>query len=197
MLSSTPSGIVALALLCLLLQPCSAIATTVAPKPESAQGVQKTQQKDAEPSIVRLGGDQVWSAYSGTEKGHKICYVEGTASKSEPGDVKRARVFVSITHRPAEKVRDEVSFNSGYLFKEGSKAELLVDGKKFMLFTNKDGAWADDAPTDRAVVSALAKGKQAVIKGTSVRGTQTTDTYTMAGFGQALSKIDKACGVKR
>jgi hypothetical protein len=196
MLSPIPSGIVALALLFPLLQPGAAIAAAT-PKPERAGGVHKAQQKGAEPSIVRLGGDQVWSAYSGTERGHKICYVEGSASKSEPADVKRARVFASITHRPAEKVTDEVSFNAGYLFREGSKAELSVDGKKFMLFTNKDGAWADDAPTDRAVVTALAKGRQAVIKGTSVRGTQTTDIYTLAGLSQALTQIDKACGVKR
>ena len=48
-----------------------------------------------------------------------------------------------------------------------------------------------------AVVEALAKGKQAVIKGTSARGTATIDTYALSGFTQALAQIDKACGVKR
>jgi hypothetical protein len=185
----------ALALPLLLLPSFSGVAAE--PKPETESGVHKVQQKETSPSVTRLGGTQGWDAYSDTEKGHKICYVLGTPSKTEPADAKRAKVFASITHRPTEKVTDEVSFNAGYLFKEGSDAELAIDGKKFTLFTNKDGAWARDAQADKAVVSALAKGKQAVIKGVSARGTQTTDSYTLAGLSQALVQIDKACGVKR
>jgi len=189
------SGIAALAPLLLPLAPADGIAAT--PKPETKSGVHQVQQKETTPGVTRLGGGQGWDAYSDTEKGHKICYVLGTPSKSEPGDAKRAKVSASITHRPAEKVTDEVSFNAGYLFKDGSDAELLVDGRKFTLFTNKDGAWARDAQGDKAVVSALAKGKLAVIKGVSARGTQTTDSYSLAGLSQALGQIDKACGVKR
>ncbi|HYM04381.1 MAG TPA: invasion associated locus B family protein [Stellaceae bacterium] len=158
------------------------------------------QNKDApaaEQGVTRLGASEGWSAYLDAEKGRKVCYLEGEPSKSEPAGAKRAKIFASVTHRPQEKTSNEVSFNAGYAFKEGSDAELLVDGKKFSLFTNKEAAWSRDAATDKAVVEALSKGKQAVIKGTSARGTATTDTYTLAGFSQALAQIDKACGVKR
>lgn len=194
MLLPRMSGIAALALVLPLLPP---YAIAAAPTPESKARLHKVQQKGEAPSVTRLGGSQGWEAYSDTEKGHKICYVLGTPSKSEPGDAKRGKVFASITHRPGEKVTDEVSFNAGYLFKEGSDAELSVDGKRFTLFTNKDGAWSRDAQTDKAVVNALAKGKQAVIKGTSARSTQITDIYSLGGLSQALGQIDKACGVKR
>jgi len=90
-----------------------------------------------------------------------------------------------------------VSFVAGYGFKDGSAAELDVGGKKFNLFTKDDTAWARDAATDKAIVDAMLKGKQAVIKGGSARGTATTDTYTLAGFPQVLAEIDKACKVKR
>jgi hypothetical protein len=189
------SAIAALAPLLLPLAPADGIAAT--PEPETKSRVHQVQQKETTPSVTRLGGGLCCDDNGTTEKGHKICYVLGTPSKSEPGDAKRAKVFASITHRPAEKVTDEVSFNAGYLFKDGSDAELLVDGRKFTLFTNKDGAWARDAQGDKAVVNALAKGKQAVIKGISARGTQTTDSYSLAGLSQALGQIDKACGVKR
>jgi len=46
-------------------------------------------------------------------------------------------------------------------------------------------------------VTALAKGKQAVVKGVPQKGPTTTDTYPLAGFAKALALIDKACGVKR
>jgi hypothetical protein len=148
-------------------------------------------------TVTKLGGAQGWQAYLDSAKGQKICYLIGEPSKSEPGNAKRAKIFASVTHRPHDKISNEVSFNAGYLFKEGSDAELTVDNKKFELFTNKDAAWAHDAATDKALVDALAKGKQAVMKGVSARGTATIDTYTLAGFGQALGEIDKACGVKR
>jgi hypothetical protein len=148
-------------------------------------------------NISRLGSAQGWQAYLDNTKGQKVCYLIGEPSKSEPNGAKRAKIFASVTHRPHDKISNEVSFNAGYLFKEGSDAELTVDNKKFELFTNKDAAWARDAATDKALVEALTKGKQAVIKGVSARGTTTTDTYTLAGFAQALGEIDKACGVKR
>jgi hypothetical protein len=155
----------------------------------AAQGTSET--------ISKLGGAQGWQAYLDNAKGQKVCYLIGEPSKSEPGSAKRAKVFASVTHRPHDKISNEVSFNAGYLFKEGSDAEVTVDSKKFELFTNKDTAWARDATTDKALVDALAKGKQVMMKGVSARGTATIDTYTLAGFGQALGEIDKACGVKR
>jgi hypothetical protein len=182
--TSMPSPVLCRALaLALALSPIPLLAGRAAPN-------------TAADSVTRLGGAETWDAYSDIEKGHKICYVVGAPSKTEPSDARRAKIYASITHRPAEKVTDEVSFNAGYLFKDGSDAELAVDGRKFSLFTNKDSAWARDSATDKAVVAALAKGKQAVIKGVSARGTATTDTYSLTGLGEALGEIDKACGVK-
>jgi hypothetical protein len=148
-------------------------------------------------NVTRLGGNKGWDAYLDTARGGKVCYVIGKPGKSEPANAKRSAIFASVTHRPSEKRFNEVSFTSGYLFKEGSDAELSVDGKKFSLFTDKEGAWTRDAATDKAVVEAMAKGREAVIKGVSIRGTATTDIYPLDGFTQALNEIDKACGVKR
>ena len=50
---------------------------------------------------------------------------------------------------------------------------------------------------DKTIVEALAKGKQAILKASPQKGKPTTDTYSLAGFAQALAMIDKACGIKR
>jgi hypothetical protein len=149
------------------------------------------------PKVERLHESQFWSAFAETAKGGKACYLVGRPQKSEPANLKRGDVRVFVTHRPAEKSYSVVNFAAGYPYKEGSEAELAVDARKFTLFTSKEGAWARDAATDKAIAEAMAKGKQAVLKGTSARGTATTDTYALAGFAQALGEIDKACGVKR
>jgi hypothetical protein len=90
-----------------------------------------------------------------------------------------------------------VNFDVGYPFKEGSTAELSIDGKKYSMFTNKDAAWDSDAAADRTVAEALAKGHEAALKGVTQHGTVTTDVYSLDGFSAALTAIDKACNVKR
>jgi invasion associated locus B (IalB) protein len=144
-----------------------------------------------------LGDAQGWSAFAETDKNAKACFLVGRPVKSEPENLKRGDVFVYVTHRPAEKTFNVVSFAAGYPYKEGSDADLAVDTHKFALFTTKESAWSRDAATDKAVVEAMAKAKQAVLKGTSSRGTSTTDTYSLDGFAAMLAQIDKACGVKR
>ena len=87
----------------------------------------------------------------------------------------------------------EVGFTAGYTYKESSDAVVEIDGKKFTLFTHKDSAWASDAKSDKALVQAMMKGKRMIIRGTSVRGTKTVDTYSLIGFTRAYKAIGKAC----
>lgn len=144
-----------------------------------------------------LGDAQGWSAFAETDRNAKACYLVGRPVKSEPDNLKRGDIYVYVTHRPADKTFNVVSFAAGYLYKDASDAELVVDTHKFDLFTSKESAWSRDAATDKAVVEAMAKAKQAVLKGTSTRGTNTTDTYSLDGFAAMLAQIDKACGVRR
>ena len=58
-----------------------------------------------------------------------------------------------VTHRPAEKIANVVSFVEGYPLKEGSEVALDIGGKKFELFTKDDGAWARTAELDRTIVA--------------------------------------------
>lgn len=152
----------------------------------------------ASPNTPReIGGGEGWTAYTFTDKGGKVCYLIGKPTKSEPAHLERGRVDAMITHRPGENATNVVSFESGYPFKERTEVELEIGGKKFSLFTSKDTAWAPDAATDKAVTEALAKGKQAVVRGTSSHGVATIDVYSLGGLPQALAAIDKNCNVKR
>ena len=194
-----PSAVFRTAALALLLAalPLAVVAATRGGPAQPNPGRHKAEQKDGDQPITKIGGSEGWDAYAGSDHGRKICYLLGKPDKTEPAGAKRDPVYVSVTHRPGEKAFNVVNFNSGYLYKDDSDAELLIDGKKFTLFTKQEGAWANDAATDKAVVEALIKGKHAIIKGVSSRGTATTDTYSLAGFSQAVADIDKACGVKR
>jgi Invasion associated locus B (IalB) protein len=149
------------------------------------------------PLVRHLGAAEGWTAY--TYKGHsgQVCYITGFPIKQEPGNIKRKSPVMMVTHRPEEHVTDVVSFDEGYLFKDGTDASLDIDGTKFDLFTKSDTAWSRTSDLDKAIVAAMAKGSHAVIQGTLRKGQAANDTYSLAGFGRALALIDKACGVER
>jgi len=147
--------------------------------------------------IKTLETGKIWSAYTVPEKGGPTCYLVGKPASSDPASVPRSRVDAMISHRVGEKAYNVVTFNLGYAAKKDAKAELVIDGKKYALFVDNDAAWTASAATDKAVTEALARGKTAVVKAASARGTATTDTYDLTGFGQALKAIDTACKVRR
>ncbi len=146
-----------------------------------------------------LGTFKDWNAFAFEEGGHKVCYISSQPKKKEPVAAKRGDIYVLVTHRPAEKTLDVVSFIIGYTFKKDSETTVDVGGKSFKLFNEGETAWARDAETDKAMAAAMrdAKGKPMVVKGLSSRGTKTTDTYSTDGMAQAYDAINKACDVKR
>lgn len=145
----------------------------------------------------RIGGVGAWNAYLYKAKSGRVCYLAGAPQKSEPAKFRHKPPSLTVTHRPEENVFNVVSFDEGYLLKEGSDTGLAVDGTKFDLFTKGDSAWSRTADLDKTIVEAMAKGKQAVVKGIPEKGPPTTQTYSLAGFAQTLTLIDKACSVKR
>jgi len=145
----------------------------------------------------RLGAAEGWSAYTFKDHSGQVCYITGFPTKREPANLKRKPAVMMVTHRPDEHVSDVVSFDEGFLFKDGSDASLDVDGAKFALFTKEDTAWSRTSDLDKAIVAAMAKGSHASIQGTSQKGSPVDDTYSLAGFSHALALIDKACGITR
>jgi hypothetical protein len=156
---------------------------------------QKPVQTDAA-APKSLGTAKEWSAFSAGSGKSQVCYLVGKPVKTLPEHVQRGRIALNVTHRPGENSFNTVNFQLGYDAKPDSSAELTIDGKKYDLFTAKQGAWAKDGE-DKPITLALSKGKQAVIKAVSERNNASTDTYSLDGFGQALALIDKACNAKR
>jgi hypothetical protein len=144
-----------------------------------------------------LGGAGSWNAYVAQNKAGKVCYLVGEPEKTEPAGVKRAAVMAMVTHRTADDVSNVVSFDEGYPLNESDDVTVEIGRDKFPLFAKDDTAWARTSELDKTIVSTLAKEKEAIVKGTPVKGHPTVDTYSLTGFSKALALIDKACAVKR
>ena len=143
----------------------------------------------------QIGSFKTWSAHLLVEQKDKVCYLHAVPEKSSGDYDKRGDTYLQVTHRTSSKVKNEVSVTAGYVYKKDSSVTLAIDGRKFDLFTNADTAWAEDKKTDNALVAAMRAGREMVVKGTSSRGTLTTDNYSLSGFTAAHSAINKACGM--
>ena len=116
-------------------------------------------------------------------------------TKAEGNYSKRGDIFALVTHRPGESTKNVFSYITGYTYKKDSDVTVNVNNKNFTLFTQKDMAWTPSQDEDNRLAEAIRKGSKMVVKGTSARGTLTTDTISLKGSGNAHDAISKECGV--
>jgi hypothetical protein len=148
---------------------------------------------DAQPTLLGQYGD--WGAYTASPGGNKVCFALGKpkTTKLEPAGGKRDASYLFVSTRPAEKVKNEVSVIIGYPFKSSSDATAEIGTAKFAMYTQNDGAWIKNVAEEARMVEAMRKGADLMVKGTSGRGTQSTDQYSLKGLAQALDKIEQEC----
>jgi len=161
------------------------------------------QQPKATPAAAPVGGSQAtllgqygdWGAYTAAPGGNKVCFAlaRPKASKTEPAGRKRDPAYVFVSTRPAENVRNEISVIIGYSFKASSDASAEIGTAKFAMYTQNDGAWIKNVAEEARMVDAMRKGPDLTVKGTSGRGTASTDQYSLKGLAQALDKIEQEC----
>jgi hypothetical protein len=119
---------------------------------------------------------------------------DGTAAKDSAGKP----VF--------KKVRNEVQTLVGYPMKPTTDSfthSAVIDGKVWPMksipddpsttIIDSEAAWLASTDDEPAFVKAMEGGTTLLVKGTSAKGTQTTDTYSLGGVTAAMAAIDKAC----
>jgi hypothetical protein len=174
-----------------------------APKPAAAAPATPAKPPTAAAATAVAGGAQPkllgqfgeWGAYAALPGGKKICFALAKPSSSETTPPNRPRnpAYMFISTRPADKVTNEVSIIIGYPFKPGTEATADVGSTNYALYTQQDGAWIKNATEEARLVEAMRGGQTAVVKGTSAKGTQSTDTFSLKGLAQALDRTGQEC----
>ncbi len=155
------------------------------------------------PQPRSIGVFDAWSAWEFGEAAAKICYLSGTpaTSQTKPPGARRGDIRVTVSHRPAARTRDEISFQAGYPIKSDKPVQAVVDGARTFELSRRapnqaELIWTKDPDTDKAMIAALRTGKELVVNGTSQRGTVTTDSFKLDGFAKALEAANRACGLR-
>ncbi len=146
-----------------------------------------------------LGAFKNWTAYTtGTGSG-KTCYAMSPPRATEPRNAKRAAIFLMVSDWPGRKVKAEPEIVPGYAYKPNALVTLGIGGDRFNFFSRNDGqsgsAWLQNLNDAGPLLDAMNHGVSAVAIGTSARGTRSVDTYSLAGFGEALARIHAACNM--
>jgi len=206
---------------------CGALcaASTLAPPvtaatTKPAKAAAKTDKKDdaAKPSLVATFGD--WNVFVGEAGKGRICYTLAQPKTREPTGLTRDPGYAFISDRPAEGVRNEVSFIMGFDVAGGADSEAkldpkqekpatktdakskmsagpspvaLVDEASFEMLPKGGNLWVKNAAKEGALIAEMRKGAKLVIKAASLRGHQSIDTYSLTGFAQALDRLQKEC----
>jgi hypothetical protein len=152
----------------------------------------------AEPANL-LGVFGNWSAYSSGTGSNLTCYALSKPRATRPGGAKRSAIYLMISDWPSRKVKAEPQIVYGYPGKEGAPAALAVGSDKFNFFIRNNGkeasSWLQQLSDNGKLMDAMHGGVSAVASGTSQRGTKTSDTYSLAGFNDAMTKVHAACNM--
>ncbi|HEX6142338.1 MAG TPA: invasion associated locus B family protein [Geminicoccaceae bacterium] len=141
-----------------------------------------------------LGTHRDWNVYRFVDGDQVICYMASEPKKQEGNYQRRGNPAVLVTRRPSPRVVDEVSVQPGYSYQSGSEVEVEVDGgRKFLMFTRGEHAWTKSEDADKQLISAMRRGTDMTVRGTSVKNTFSLDTYSLLGFTAAYEAMVDAC----
>ena len=180
-MKSMPKGLFAALLVGGLLTCTPALAAAAKPAAAAAAGP------------TSIGTFKAWTAWTGKDSSGLICYVSAEPSASKPTGLNRDPVHFLVVHRKALGIKNEVQTLIGYPLKKDGKPTATIDKKTYAMIADGSGAWLASAADEAGFVAALKAGTTLVVKGTSQRGTETTDTYSLKGISEALDKVAEEC----
>ena len=193
----------------------------------------KTDKKDAaaKPALVASFGD--WNVFVGQAGKGRICYTLAQPKSREPSSLNRDPGYAFISDRPAEGVRNEVSFIMGFDISGGAEAEAntksdarpeakpdsksaaklsktaskskpkgiaspvaAVDESTFDLLPKGANLWVKNAARESELIAEMRKGVTLEIRAASLKGNASTNSYSLAGFSQAMDRLQKECPPK-
>ena len=173
--------------------------TTPGPKPSTA--TKPASKATPEPTLAKvtptkqptlLGQYEGWGAYWAAPDGRKVCFA---AARPNGTQTNRGRTpsYLFITSRPHEKVKDEVSAIVSFPLKANADATAVIGRKQYALSAQSDGVWIKNQADESKLVDDMRRGSDLVLKATTDRGLQSTDTFSMKGLAQALDRITREC----
>lgn len=134
-----------------------------------------------------------WGAYVSGKDRSKVCYAMSQPKDRSPKGLTRDPAFVFISNRAGDGAKHEFAVIMGYPLKPSGAASAAVGAVNFTMLSKDKSAWLKNAAEENQMIDAIRKGSAMIIKGTSIKGNETTDRYSLTGAGQAIERMQKEC----
>ncbi len=148
-----------------------------------------------------VDGFDDWAVFNTSDP--KECYIVSqpkTWEATRGGNrvsVNRGDIRLFVTTQPATGVTNEVSYTSGYPFRENSTVSVQIGADTHQMNVgtgnSREWAWTPSPDNDAALIESMKKGADAIVTAVSARGTTTRDTFSLIGFSAALEKAGELC----
>ncbi len=140
--------------------------------------------------IARVGS---WGVLTAGEGRAKTCFIMTNPAERLPRGLQRDPAHVYVSMRQGDAGRQEFSVITGYPLKAGVEGQITVGNAAFAAIGQDTRMWLKNPAEEARFIGELRRGSSLTIKGTSQRGNDTTDRYTLTGFGAALERAQKEC----
>ncbi len=144
-------------------------------------------------TALEIGKAGAWGIFTNGEGRSKNCFIMAQPAERLPKGLTRDPAHLFVTMRQGEANKPEFSLLTGYPLKQGAEAQLSVGSVVFAGVGENKTVWLKNPAEENRFIGELRKAGSLSVKGTSLRGNDTTDRFTMTGFGQALERAQKEC----
>ncbi|RSU50707.1 hypothetical protein CA221_09265 [Sphingomonas koreensis] len=132
-----------------------------------------------------LGVFDSWGAFR--DAAPQRCY----AISQPPQNARGA--FASIANWPRTGARNQLHIRLSRTRDPRAKVMLSVGERRFELMAGPDDAWAPDARTDAAIVSAMRSSRSMSVESLARGGGAFADTYALKGAATAIDAAALGC----
>jgi invasion protein IalB len=133
---------------------------------------------------------KVWGAFSYDDaNAGKLCYILAIPTDKQPPERDHGDVFFLVSQKPDGSTGFEPQFEVGYALAPNEKVTVTLDGKTFEMFSSGKNAWLTHVEQEPELVAAMRAGSSMRVQGKSVRGTDTSYTYSLSGVTAALNEV--------
>tara|TARA_B110001452_G_scaffold233979_1_gene212036 strand:+ start:686 stop:1192 length:507 start_codon:yes stop_codon:yes gene_type:complete len=143
--------------------------------------------------VKKLGKHKDWETYVINGATGKVCFAQSKPVLQAPKKSSReARLFISF--RPGENVSNEISITSGYEYNDKNSVTAISGKNKYKFDIIKENfAWMTNNNFEKKMIKTMQKGSRIMIKAYNLKGSQTTDHYSLLGFTKAYKATKANC----
>ncbi|MDB9825993.1 invasion associated locus B family protein [Candidatus Pelagibacter sp.] len=143
--------------------------------------------------VKKLGKHKDWETYVINGAAGKVCFAQSKPVLQSPkNNPREARLFISF--RPGENISNEISITSGYDYNDKNSVTAISGKNKYKFdIIQENFAWMTDNKFEKKMIKIMQKGSRIMVKAHNLKGSQTTDHYSLLGFTKAYKATKANC----